>query len=79
MPACEAVMVQLPKAIKEAMLPETVQTLAGEDAKLTGKPELAEALSVSVVPAVWFGMGLNVMVCGIPLTANVWATGAAGE
>lgn len=79
LPACEAVMVQFPEAIKEAMLPVTVQTEVVEDVKLTGKPELAVAFSVSGVPAVWVEMGLNVMLCAIGLTANVCATGVAAE
>ena len=45
-------MVQLPAAMKEAVVPETVQTFVVDELKATGKPELAEALSVKVVPAV---------------------------
>jgi hypothetical protein len=43
-------MVHLPSLRKVAVVPETVQTEAVVEAKLTGSPELAEALNVSGVP-----------------------------
>jgi hypothetical protein len=45
-------MVQVPVEAKVAVAPETVQTLVVEEAKLTGKPELALADKVSGVPTV---------------------------
>jgi hypothetical protein len=45
-------MVQLPGARKEAVPPDTLQTFAVEELKLTGSPELAIALSASGVPTV---------------------------
>ncbi len=52
MPACEAVMVQVPEATKVAVVPDTVQTPAVEEAKVTARFELAVALRVSGVPTV---------------------------
>jgi hypothetical protein len=46
-------MVQVPGVIKLAVAPETVQTADVVEAKLTGRPELAEAERVSLVPTVW--------------------------
>jgi hypothetical protein len=45
-------MVQAPAAMNVAVVPETVQTEDAVETKLTAKPELAEAESVSGVPTV---------------------------
>ena len=52
LPTCDAVMVQVPGATMVAVVPETVQTPAVLDAKLTVKPEVAVALSGIVPPEV---------------------------
>jgi hypothetical protein len=46
-------MVQVPAVRSEAVLPETVQTAGVVEAKLTGKPELADAERVKFVPVYW--------------------------
>ena len=43
-------MVQVPVVTKVAVVPETVQTEAVSEAKLTARPELADALRASGVP-----------------------------
>ena len=45
-------MVQVPEAMKLAVVPETVQTEGVVEAKLTVRPEVADAESVSGVPTV---------------------------
>src|ERR1017187_7638173 len=55
-------MVQVPVLTSVAVVPETVQTVVVSDAKLTGRPELADALRASFVPCTWLGIGLKVMV-----------------
>jgi len=70
-------MVHVPVAMKFAVVPETVQTLVVVEAKLTAKPELAVAESVSGVPTVW-GLGAaKVMVCALPLTVKLCVTTGA--
>ena len=66
MPLWVAVIVQLPAAMSEAVVPDTVQMLVVEELKVTGKPELAEAISVIGVPTVWLPIVGNEMVCGLP-------------
>jgi len=56
-------MVQGPAALNVAVVPETVQMPVVVDVNLTGKPELAEAESVSSVPTVCAGIVGKVMVC----------------
>ena len=51
LPACEAVIVQLPAVDILAVVPEMLQTLLGEEVKVTGSPELAVALSGTDAPA----------------------------
>ena len=63
MPACVAWMVQVPEAMNVAVVPETVQTLVVVEVKLTVRPELAVAESVSGVPTVWAPGLAKVMVC----------------
>ena len=56
LPACEASIAQVPEAISETVVPETVQTVCVVEVKLTGRPEESVALSVRVVPAVCVAM-----------------------
>jgi hypothetical protein len=82
LPACEAWMVQVPAATKLVMKtvagePFTVQTPVVSEAKLTARPELAEAESVSSAPAVWVPGVLNVIVCGSGFTVKLCDTGVA--
>ena len=60
-----------------AVVPETVQTLAVVELKLTGKLELAVAESVSGVPTVWVAIAPKVMVCASPFTVKICETGVA--
>jgi hypothetical protein len=46
-------MVQVPAVRREAADPETVQTAAVVEEKLTGRPEVAVAERLTVVPATW--------------------------
>jgi hypothetical protein len=48
LPACEAVIEQVPTAMNVAVVPLTVQVCGVSDAKATGSPELAVAMSVIV-------------------------------
>jgi hypothetical protein len=57
-----------------AVVPETVQTEEVVDAKVTPKPELAVAESVSGVPTVCVEIVLKVMVCDSPLTEKFCET-----
>src|SRR5436190_5319092 len=73
-------MVQVPVLPSIAVVPETVQTAVVSEAKLTGKPELADALSVSEPPTTWLASGLNVMVwvccwLPVPLRPMFWVAG----
>src|SRR4051812_48691564 len=72
-------MVQVPVVTNVAVIPETVQTAVVSEAKLTGKLELADALSVSGVPSTWVGIGLKVIVwvcwLPVPLRLIVWVMG----
>ena len=79
MPACDAVIEQVPAAMKLAVAPETVQTLAVVEAKLTARPEVAVAVRLSGVPTVCAPGLLKVMVCAISaaLTVKVCETGVA--
>ncbi len=49
-PACEALTVQVPTATSLTVLPETVQTRLLAEERLTGRPELAAALTVYLFP-----------------------------
>jgi hypothetical protein len=62
LPACDARMVQVPGVTIVAAAPETVHTLEVREAKLTGRPELAEAVSATDAPTDCAGMGLKAMV-----------------
>jgi len=60
-----------------AAVPETVQTLAVVEAKLTAKPELADAESVRGVATVWEAIAPKVMDCARPFTVKLCETGVA--
>lgn len=78
LPACEATMVQVPAVTNETVVPDTVHTLAVDEAKPTVKPELAVALNVAVVPAVGLAIAGKLMVCALPTTIKLCVTfGAA--
>ena len=68
---------QVPAAMKLAVVPETVQTVEVVEAKLTGRPELAVAESISGVPYVWSEIVPKVIVWASPLTVKVCETGVA--
>ncbi|MDH4050271.1 MAG: hypothetical protein OEU93_01750 [Rubrivivax sp.] len=56
---------QLPADTSVSVVPLTVQTADVVDAKLTGRPELAEATRAGgAVPSVWLPGEAKVMVCG---------------
>lgn len=61
-------MVQVPTAISVAVVPLTVQMVGVDDVKLTGSPELAVAVKVTVagvvVPRIWVGIVPKLMVWG---------------
>jgi hypothetical protein len=80
LPACVASMVQVPAAMKLAVVPLIVQTLAVVEANETGSPEVAVADSVSGVPTVC-GPGLaKVIVCAArTVTVAVCAVVAPAE
>ena len=63
MPAWFASMVQAPEAMNVAVVPETVHMLVVVEVKLTARPELAVAESVSGVPTVCDAIVGKVMVC----------------
>ena len=78
-PAWLAVIVQVPVVRMLATVPLTVQTLVVPDAKLTVRPvAVVEAERDTVKPLTYScGPGsVKVMVCGVPLTVNVWLTDA---
>jgi len=65
-PAWLASMMQVPATTRVNVLPLTVQMLGVVDAKLTGRPELAVAVSTGgAVPRVWLPGELKVMVCAV--------------
>ena len=70
-------MVQVPMAIIEAVVPDTVQMLVVCELKLTARPEEAEAESASGVPTVCAPGLLKVMVCVARLTAKLCETDVA--
>ena len=69
LPACVAWIVHVPEAMNVAVVPLTVHTLVVCEAKLTARPELAVAESVSGVPTVCVPGLLKVIVCGVKLAA----------
>lgn len=78
-PAWLAVTVQEPAATKVNVVPLTVHTLGVLEAKVTARPELADALSAAVVPAVWLPSGTKVTVCVVRETVKVRLTLVAGK
>jgi hypothetical protein len=78
LPACVAVIEQVPGATAVAMLPETVHTAAVVEAKPTASLELAFAPSCTVAPEAILLGGANVMVWVARVTGKVWITGVAG-
>jgi len=67
-------MMQFPAAIRDAELPDTVQTAGVWDKKPTGRPELAVADRFSVIPLFCVAMAAKVMVWGSRFTAKVRVT-----
>jgi hypothetical protein len=68
-------MVQVPTVNMVAVVPETVQTAAVVDAKLTARPEEAVATSVKVgTVSAWLGGCAKVIVCEAMLTVKVCTT-----
>jgi hypothetical protein len=63
LPACDATIVQVPEVNSVAVPPATVQTPVVEEANATGRPDVEEALSETVPPAVCAAIVENVMVC----------------
>jgi len=56
----------------------TVQTDKLLDVYVIPSPEVAVAVNAGAVPLSAVGLrALNVIVCGVGLTVNVWVTGAA--
>ena len=53
LPACVAVMVQVPTPTVLTLVPDTVQMLLGLALKITAKPLLALALAANAVPLYW--------------------------
>src|SRR3954453_7943626 len=72
-------MVQTPGLTSVAVVPETVQTVAVNEVKLTGRPELADALRATVVPCTWPGIALKAIVwvsaIPVPFIGMVWVAG----
>ena len=64
-------MVQVPEAIKEAVVPATVQMLVVVEVKVTARLDVAVAESVSGVPIVCVPGLANVMVCVAWVTVTV--------
>ena len=77
LPAWAAWMVQVPTAIKEAVLPETVQLFVVCELKLTGRPEEDDAARVTCVPTVCAPGFAKAMVCGSAVTVKLCVTAAA--
>ena len=63
LPACIACMVQVPAETSVTVATDTVQTAEVNEAKLTGKPEEAVALTVNgAVPTTWFATAPKLIV-----------------
>src|ERR1039457_1046801 len=79
LPACVAWIVQVPTETSVTVAPDTVQTDVVCELKLTGKPELALALTANgAVPKTWFERAPKVMVWLPPgVTWKPWFTGVA--
>jgi hypothetical protein len=67
-------MVHVPEAINVAVVPETVQTLAVVEAKVTPRPDVAVAKSASGAPTVCVPGFANAMVCASAFTVKLCGT-----
>jgi hypothetical protein len=67
-------MVQVPLAMNVAVVPEIVQMPVVVEVKLTAKPDVAVAESVSGVPTVCVAIAGKLIVCGLPLTWTLCGT-----
>ena len=80
MPACVACRMQVPAMSSEALPLATVQMDGVVEAKLTVRPEVAVALSVSCVRAYCVPvMAGKLIVCEFPCTTKLCETSGAGE
>ena len=78
MPGWLAVTVQVPRATNASVVPLMVQTAAALDAKVTGRPELAVAISAAGgVPIVWLPGDRKVMACAAAATVKLVVIGVA--
>ena len=65
-------MTQVPEVSSEAVVPDTEQTEGGVEAKVTVRPELAEADKPTIVPAYCVPvMGVKVMDCVALVTVSL--------
>ena len=81
MPDCDAVMVQVPPAIKVTVVPETVQTEdVVAESNVTASPDVAVALTVKgAEPYALPASAPKVIVCVAAVTVKLWLTGVAAE
>ena len=63
LPACFAVIVQIPTAFPMIVFPVIEHMVSGAAVNATGRVELAEAEIIPVLPLVMIGVAVNVMVC----------------
>ena len=79
LPACVAVIEQEPGATSVTVLPETVQTPAVVEAKLTGSPELAVATRMNGAAPMATLPGARKVIVWVAAVAivKVWITGVA--
>jgi len=77
-PGWVAVMAQVPMANRFTVFPETAQMDGVVEARLTGRPDEAVALTaMDVTPETWLGTAAKVMVCWAMVTAKVCADAGA--
>ena len=73
-------MVHTPGATSVTVVPDTVQTNVVVEAKLTGRPEDAVAVSVKgALPSTKFESAPKVIVWDSAITWKLWLTGVAAE
>ena len=77
LPACEAMIPQVPAATIVAVVPDTVHTAGRVLAKLTGSPEFAVATKLIVAPTSCDGIAGKLIVCDAALTVKPCVTGVA--
>jgi hypothetical protein len=70
-------MVQVPEVNEVTLLPDTVHTVVVEEAKFTGRAELAVAERVSEAPAASAGIAAKAIVYDSCETVTLWETGVA--